>query len=256
MADPGLLGVNAGAAFGVVLAVTFVGLGDFDDYVGAAFAGAAVLAVAVLLVDRGPSSSPATVVLAGVAFSAVLTGATTGLALLAPDRFNALRSWVAGSVTGRETGTIVLVAALTAVGLIVTAVVVRPLDQLELGEDLARSLGVPVGASRAGAVLAVTLLAGSATALAGPIVFVGLMVPQVAQLLAGPALGWRVLLSAVLGAALLIAADVVGRLLLWPAETPAGLVTAMLGAPALVLLVRARLGRGGALDTPNRAWAS
>lgn len=243
LADPGLLGVNAGAGLAVVLAVGVIGLTSFEGYIGFSLAGAMLVSLFVYAlsstIGRG---SPFTIVLAGVAVTAVLTGITTALAVLDSARFNALRGWMSGTVAGRDLGTIGQGSLVLLVGLVVAVLIARPLSQLSLGEDAARGLGVPVGAVRLGAAIAIMLLAGGATALGGPILFVGLMVPQLARAIVGTSIGWGLCYSALAGALLLLAADMIGRVIIPPGEAPAGLITAILGAPVLALLARGSIG--------------
>lgn len=245
LADPGLLGVNAGAGLAVVIAVGVVGLSSADAYIGFALLGALVVSLFVyalsLTVGRG---SPFTIVLAGVAVTAVLTGVSTALAVLDSARFNALRGWMSGDVAARELDAIGTGALVIVLGVVVAFAVARPLGQLALGDDGARGIGVRVGRTRLGAAIAVMLLAGGATALGGPILFIGLMVPHLARALVGHRLGWALAYSAVAGAALLLLADVIGRVVIPPGEAPAGLITAVIGAPALVALARGATGRG------------
>lgn len=244
LADPGLLGVNAGAGLAVVLAVGVFGLGGFNGYLWFALAGACVVSVLVYLVGfTAGRDAPATLVLAGTAISAVLIGLTTGLALIDPARFNALRGWMAGSVTGRDLPAIGLAAVVVGIGLLIAAAFASAIGQLVLGEDIARALGVPVSAARIGGAIAVMVLAGTATALAGPIVFIGLMVPHLAQALVGPRFGWALACGCVTGALLLVGADILGRVVVTGIEAPAGIVTAILGAPVLAWLARGRTGR-------------
>lgn len=239
LADPGLLGVNAGAGLAVVLAAGAIGMVDFDRYVWFAVGGAFLVSLLVYAIGISAArSSPATIVLAGIAITAVLTGISTALALLDPGKFNVLRGWMAGNVAGRDIETVAQGAILIGAGMLVAFGAARSLGQLGLGDDIARSLGVHVGATRVAAVVAVMLLAGVGTALAGPILFVGLMVPHLARALVGPRAGWGFALSAVAGAMLLLIADMIGRSLIPPGEAPAGLLTAIIGAPVLALLAR------------------
>lgn len=244
LADPGLLGVNAGAGLAVMIAVGAVGLTSFDSYIGFALLGALIVSLFVyavsLTVGRG---SPFTVVLAGVAVTAVLTGVSTALAVLDSARFNALRGWMAGDVAGRDLDVIGHGAVVIGLGLMGTIMITRPLAQLSLGADTARGLGVAVGRTRLGAAIAIMLLAGGATALGGPIVFIGLMVPHLARALVGPRLGWALAYSALAGGLLLLVADMIGRVVIPPGEAPAGLLTAIIGAPVLALLARGSVGR-------------
>jgi len=239
LADPGLLGVNAGAGLAVVVAVGFLGLTSFSQYLWFALLGALLVSIVVYVIGFAAArSSPILLVLAGVAITAVLVGATNGLALLDPQQFNAMRGWMSGSVAGRGLDVASTMLPFLVVGIVLAAVVAVPLAQLGLGEDLATSLGVRVGATRILTAASVTLLAGVATAAAGPIVFVGLMVPHLARRLAGPRMGWILIYSAVGGALLLLLADLVARLVIWPSEAPAGVITALIGAPVLIALAR------------------
>lgn len=243
LADPGLLGVNAGAGLGIVVAVGLLGLVGFDAYVWFALGCALLVSAFVYAVSSTVGrGSPFTVVLSGVAVSAVLMGVTNALSLFDPTRFNALRTWMSGSVAGRDASVLLPGAALILCGLITAALIARPLAQLGLGDDTARALGVPVGATKLGAALAVMLLAGTATALGGPILFVGLMVPHLARAIAGHRIGWVLALSGVSGALLVVIADVAGRVVAPPGEAPAGILTALIGAPVLALLARGRDG--------------
>ncbi|WP_217134954.1 FecCD family ABC transporter permease [Leucobacter chinensis] len=239
LADPGILGVNAGAGFAVVVAVGVFGFVSFDTYVWFSLLGAMAVSLVVyalsLTIGRG---SPFTVLLSGVAISAVLTGIATALAVVDPARFNALRGWMSGTVAGRDLDTIGQGAMVIGVGVLVVCLCVRPLSQLGLGAETARALGVNVGYTRITAAIAVMLLAGGATALAGPIVFIGLMVPHLSRLLVGLRLGASLVYSALAGGLLLLIADMAGRVLIPPGEAPAGLVTAVIGAPVLAALAR------------------
>ncbi|PWJ54201.1 iron complex transport system permease protein [Quadrisphaera granulorum] len=261
LADPGLLGVNAGAAFAVALGVALLGLHDPWSVLWLALSGALVLSAAVIVVGgavggagsagrSGGSGAAGSVgggsvgggalrlVLAGVALGAALSGITTGLVLSDPDAFDAMRSWNAGSVLGR--GWDVLGPALPFVlaGLLIAVVCARGLDALSLGDDLARSQGVRVARLRLAVVAAVTLLAGAATAVAGPLVFVGLVAPRVARWLVGPSLGRLLPTCLLLGPVLVLLADVIGRVLIAPAEVPVGVVIGVVGAPLLIAVAR------------------
>nr|WP_298097239.1 iron chelate uptake ABC transporter family permease subunit [uncultured Shinella sp.] len=240
LADPGILGVNAGAAFFVTLAVGVLGWQSVEAYLWAAFAGAIVITLLVYGLGAAgrEGATPVRLVLSGVALSAVLGGISSTVTLLDPQAFEALRQWSVGSVSGRDMHVVATVAPFIGVGLIVALVAARPLNAVALGEDLARSLGADVLKARILVVIAVTLLAGAATAAAGPIGFIGLMVPHAVRWCAGPDQRWIILLTMVFSPALLLAADIAGRLLVFPGEIEAGIVTAFLGAPVLILLAR------------------
>lgn len=242
LADPGILGVNAGAALAVALGMSVLGIRAVSGAVWFAFAGALVVTVAVYLIGsggRGPAG-PIRLTLAGVALGAVLSGITTGIVLSDPDAFDAMRSWNAGSLLGRGWDVIVPIAPFIALGLVLTVVLARGLNAVALGDDVARAQGANLRGIRVGVIVAVTLLAGAATALAGPISFVGLMVPHIARWLFGADQRVILLVSAVLAPVVVLGADVLGRVLIAPAELPVGIVTAFVGAPILIALARRR----------------
>ncbi|MFC3965710.1 FecCD family ABC transporter permease [Nocardia jiangsuensis] len=240
LADPGLLGVNAGAAFAIALAIAFLGASGVGQYVWFGFAGAAAVSLAVYRIGTAgrAGSDPVRLTLAGVAATAVLTGLTKGLILLHANAFDALRHWDSGALTGRGYDVIGETAPFVAAGLLAALVAARSLNALALGDDLARALGVHVGRARLLTAGALVLLCGTATAAIGPITFVGLAVPHIARRLAGPDQRWIVGFSMLLAPALVLAADVLGRIVLRPGEIPAGLITAFLGAPVLIWLAR------------------
>jgi iron complex transport system permease protein len=239
LADPGLLGVTAGAGLAVIITSGFFGVTAFLSNVWPALIGALVVSLAVYAIGfASGKDSPTTLVLAGVAITSALTGVATGLALIDPTRFNALRTWMAGSVQGRDLDVIAHVCILIAVGVVIAFLVAQPLSQLVLGDDVARALGVHVGATRVAGGAAILLLAGVGTAASGPIAFIGLMVPHLARVLVGPNLTWAFAYSGVAGAFVLVVADIAARLVVWPAEAPAGLLTAIIGAPVLAVLAR------------------
>jgi iron complex transport system permease protein len=240
LADPGILGVSAGAAFFVAIAVGVLGITAVEGYLWFAFLGAFVATVVVYLIGssgRG-AASPAKLTLAGVALGAVLGGITSAMLLADPEAFNALQAWNAGSLQSRDWSVILPVLPFLLVGLILAAAIARPLNAIALGDDVSLSLGVNVVLIRVVAVVAVTLLAGGATAIAGPIAFVGLMVPHVARWIVGPDQRWILAYTVLLAPILLLVADIVGRIALRPGELPVGIVTACLGAPVLIILVR------------------
>ncbi|MDO9454563.1 iron ABC transporter permease [Nocardioides sp.] len=240
LADPGILGVTAGSAFAVALGIALAGAVAPSTYLWLAFLGALVATVLVYTigaVHRG-SVSIARLTLAGVALAALLNGITSGLVLTNPRSFDALRAWQAGSLKTRGWEVIVPAAPWVVAGVVVALLLGRALNAVALGDDLASSLGANVFRTRVVAVLAITLLAGGATAIAGPITFIGLMVPHVARRISGPDQRWIIGFSVVLAPVLLLVADIVGRLLLPVGEIPAGIVTAVLGAPVLVVLAR------------------
>lgn len=240
LADPGLLGVNAGAAFAVVIAIAWFGVSTLAGYVWFALAGAALASVVVWVVAstgrRG--ATPLTLALAGAATTAGLVSLTTAVLVSDQAVFDRYRFWQVGSVAGRGWPVVATVLPLLVVGALVALATGRLLNGLALGEDSARVLGQRVAAGRLLTWLAVVLLGGAATAAAGPIAFLGLVVPHVSRSLAGGDYRWLLPLSAFVGAALLVTADAVGRVVAPPTEVQAGLMTALLGAPVLVWLLR------------------
>lgn len=245
LADPGILGVHAGASFAVTVAVGLLGVRDIQGYMWFAFAGALIVTLMVLaLGSTRQGQSRVVMVLAGVCVGAVLGGAREALQLTNPDAFDAMRSWNAGSIVGRPLDLVWPILPFFAVALVLTFAVSGPLNAMALGDDLAVAQGVRLARTRVLAIIALTLLAGGATAIAGPIGLVGLMVPHVARWIVGPHQRWIFAYSALLGPSLLLASDILGRVVMRPGEIPVGIVTAFVGAPVLVVLVRRKKASG------------
>ncbi|KKD08069.1 FecCD family ABC transporter permease [Streptomyces sp. WM6386] len=239
IADTGLLGVNAGASFAVMVAITLFGLTNPFQYVWFAFLGSALAGVVVFglsSLGRG-AGNPLTLALAGQGVAVFLAAMTTAVSLTDQAALNALRFWNAGSVAGVGFGVIWPVTAFIAVGLVLAVVTLPAVNLLNLGEDVARGLGVNIALSRTVGIVAITLLAGAATAACGPIAFLGLMVAHLARYLTGPDYRWLVPYAGLLGAVVLLVCDIVGRLVVRPGELEAGVVVALLGAPFFAALV-------------------
>ncbi len=239
LADPGILGVNAGAAFAVILAVGVFSFASIEAYVWFALAGAAIAGLLVYVV--GTSAGGATSVrllLTGVALSAVLGGIGSSITLLDPQAFDSMRHWQVGTVGGRNMNVAVTVAPFIALGLCLALAIAPALNAAILGDDAARALGLNLIRLRVAIVIAVTLLAGAATAAVGPITFVGLMVPHAVRWLVGPDQKRIVPLTMLVSAILLLASDIAGRLVIFPDELEAGIVVAFIGAPVLIMLAR------------------
>lgn len=240
LADPGVLGVNAGAAFCVVIAVGVLGVQSLLGYIWFAFAGALLAALAVYAVGRSRGGAdPIRLVLAGVALSAVLEGIGQGLSLVMPQAFDRLRTWAIGSIDIGTLTPVLSIVPFVLVGLVLALLSSRGLNGLALGDDAATSLGVSVATTRVIAVAAITILAGAAAATAGVIVFLGLMVPHIARAITGPDNRWVIALSILIAPIVLLIADVVGRVIL-PGEMAAGIVVAFVGAPFLIAIARRR----------------
>ncbi|WP_246148471.1 FecCD family ABC transporter permease [Nonomuraea turkmeniaca] len=247
LADPGLLGVTAGSAFGIVIAVGVLGLGTLHGYVWFAFAGALLASVAVYLLGKlGRSGlTPVKLALAGVAVSALLSSLTSAVVLVEPEALNRYRFWSAGSLADQGGAVVWQISPFIAAGLLIALACAPALNSLALGEDVAKALGRRVGLVRLGGVTAVMLLTGAAVAVIGPIVFLGLIVPHVARSLAqwaglGPDHRWLLPLSALIAPCVLLAADITGRMVNRPIEIQAGVLIAFIGGPFFIAMVRRR----------------
>ncbi|CAM5629344.1 FecCD family ABC transporter permease [Streptomyces griseus] len=240
LADPGILGVNMGASLAVVTAVAFFGLTSPTGYIWVAIVGAALSALFVYTVGtlgRG-GATPLKLALAGAATSAAFASLVSAVILPRNDIAGSFKLWQIGGVGGASFERIGQVAPFLAAGFVVCLLSARALNSLALGDELAAGLGERVAVARAVAALGAVLLCGAATAVAGPIGFVGLVVPHTCRLLVGVDHRWLLPLSAVLGAVLLTAADVVGRIVARPSEIDVGIVTALVGAPFFIYIVR------------------
>jgi iron complex transport system permease protein len=242
LADPGLLGINAGAALFVVLGISIFGLTALTAYVWLGFGGAAVATVLVYAVASlgREGATPIKLALAGAAITAAFGSITTGVLMTDATTLDAFRFWQVGSLAGRGSDILLGVTPFLAAGIVLALITGRLLDAMALGDDIARGLGQRVLLSRGVAALAWIVLAGGATAAAGPIAFVGLTVPHAARAITGPSYRWILPYSAVMAPILLMGADIVGRVLAPPGELQVGIVTAALGAPLFILLVRRR----------------
>lgn len=242
LADPGLLGVNSGAALFVVLGMTLFGWQAPLAIVWCALAGAAVaVALGYGAAAASPGgATPVTLALAGAAVTAIATAVITGILIIDQSTLDSYRFWQLGSLTSASVASLTQLGGFLALGAVLAVACSGRLNALALGDDVARGLGVRVGASRITAVLAVVLLCGTATALAGPIGFVGLAVPHGVRLLIGADYRGIVPLSAAAGAAFLLLCDVIGRILARPGVLEVGIVTGVIGAPVFIVLLRRR----------------
>jgi iron complex transport system permease protein len=239
LADPGLLGVNAGASLAVVLGVMLFGLTGTNAQVWPAMLGAGAASLLVWGIGGGGGGgSPVRLALAGAAITFALLAAVQAVVLVDRDAFAAYRTWNVGAIAGRDMDVVTAVLPFIAVGIAGTLLLARPLNALALGEDAGRALGAHVGRVRLVSLLLIAVLCGAATAAAGPIVFLGLTVPHVARILVGTDHRWVLPVSALLSPVLLLGADVLGRLLERPGEIEVGIMTAILGGPAFIWLVR------------------
>ena len=238
LAEPGLLGVNAGASLGIVLGTAALGVLPISNQLALAAGGALVTTALVQVIGMigASSSSPVRLVLIGVAFSAFAGAVIRGVVLTMPNLFRTFIDWEVGSLT--RTGIpLPPVAALVVAGTGAAILLAGALDNIALGDDVAAALGTRVGLVRGLSLMVVTLLCATATTVAGPIGFVGLMAPLTASWLMGPHRGWIVALCALGGPVVVLAADVLGRVLARPGEMQVGLLTAFVGSPVLLLMV-------------------
>ena len=246
LADPGLLGVNAGASFAIVLGAALLGIASPEQQLLMAFCGAfmASLIVAFTGSQGGGQLSPVRLTLAGVALAAVLEGLTSGIALLNPDVYDQLRFWQAGSLDIRTFTTLKVVLAPVLIAGIAALMLSRALNSLSLGTDTATTLGSKVARTQILGLLIITVLCGSATAVVGPIAFIGLMMPHISRWLVGADHRRSLPVTLLATPSLLLFADIIGRLIV-PGEMRVSVVSAFIGAPVLIFLVRRQRAGGG-----------
>lgn len=246
LADPGIMGVNAGAAVAVVTGIYVFGVGSLSGYIWFAFIGAAVAAVVVYFIASlgRDGATPVKLALAGAALNAGLYSLMSVILVSSQDTLDKFRFWQVGGIAGRDWSVVLAGLPFLAAGAAIVLLTGRILNSLALGDDIARGLGQRVGLARGITALGIVLLCGSATAMAGPIAFVGLVIPHAVRFLTGPDYRWILPFSLVLAPVLLLGADIVGRVVLLPGEVPAGIMTALIGAPVFVWLVRRGKGAG------------
>ncbi|MBT2440969.1 iron ABC transporter permease [Streptomyces sp. ISL-36] len=240
IADPGILGISQGASVGVVVALAFAGVHTLAGYVWFAFVGAAAASVAVYAVassGRG-GATPVKLALGGAAINALLLSVTTGILTTKASALDEFRFWQIGSLDGRDTEVVQQIWPFLLIGAVLVVSVARGLDALALGEDVAKGLGQRVATVRIVGGVGATVLTGAGVAAAGPIAFVGLAVPHIARAIVGSDHRWVLPMAALVGPVMLLVSDVIGRVLFPPGEVPAGVMTALIGVPFLVTLVR------------------
>ena len=245
LASPGILGVNAGAAFAVVVGTFIAGSSSLTIYAWYAFAGAAISAIAVYFLGslgRG-GLTPFNLTIAGAALTAFISSITSGILILSQRTLEEIRFWLAGSVAGRDLNLLLQVLPYICVGLVLAIALSRQITILSLGEDTARSLGQSTALIKILAAISIILLAGASVAIAGPIGFVGLIVPHIVRLIVGVDYRWILPYSAILGAIMMLIADLCGRLIIQPSELPVGLVMPLIGAPFFIYLIRWKIKR-------------
>ncbi|RPF32444.1 iron ABC transporter permease [Streptomyces sp. TLI_185] len=240
LADPGLLGINAGASAAVVTAMTYFGVTSLGGYVWFAFFGAAAVGALVWFLGGSRGATPVRLALAGTAISAALYGYLQAVMITDDAALNKMRFWTVGSLSSATDSTILQVLPFLAVGTVLALLLARPLNAVAMGDDTAKALGANLNRTRALSMLAAVVLCGAATAACGPIAFVGLMVPHVVRSFTGPDLRWILPYATILSPVLLLGADVIGRVVARPSELQVGIITAIIGGPVFIFLVRRR----------------
>ncbi|WP_312866983.1 FecCD family ABC transporter permease [Streptomyces zagrosensis] len=240
LAEPGILGVNAGASAAVVSAISLLGVTSLTGYVWFAFLGAAIVSVLVYSLGGSRSATPVRLALAGTAITAALYGYVQAVQLLDTAALDKMRFWTVGSLASANVTVLKQVAPFLVVGALLALILGRPLNAIALGDDTARALGARLNRTRILAMVAITLLCGAATAACGPIAFVGLMVPHLVRAITGPDMRWTLAYAAVLSPVLLLTADIIGRIVTRPGELQVGVVTTLIGGPVFIYLVRRR----------------
>ncbi|QNP73532.1 iron ABC transporter permease [Streptomyces roseirectus] len=240
LADPGLLGINAGASAAVVTAITFFGVTSLNGYVWFAFLGAAAVGALVWFLGGSRGATPVRLALAGTAITAALYGYLQAVMIMDDAALARMRFWTVGSLSSASDETILQVLPFLAAGTLLAFALARPLNAVAMGDDTAKALGANLNRTRALSMLAATVLCGAATAACGPIAFVGLMVPHVVRSFTGPDLRWIMPYAALLSPVLLLGSDVLGRVVARPSEVQVGIITAIVGGPVFIHLVRRR----------------
>lgn len=239
LADPGILGVNAGASFAVIIGISLFGVHAISGYMISAFIGAMVTTLVVYWVGTLGAGrvNPLRLTLSGIAIGAVLMGISSGISLTHPQVYDSVRFWQAGSLDIKNMSVVVAVTPVIVVGCIIALLLARPLNAIHMGDDLAVAIGARIAQTQFWAVITITLLCGAATAAVGPIAFIGLMAPHIARWMVGPNQCWILPFTLVMTPILLLVSDIVGRFLV-PGELRVSVVTAFIGAPLLIWLVR------------------
>ncbi|MBC9716502.1 iron ABC transporter permease [Streptomyces sp. TRM66268-LWL] len=240
IADPGILGISQGASVAVVIAIAYAGIHTLTGYVWFAFAGAGIASVAVYAIassGRG-GATPVKLALGGAAINALLVSVTMAVLTTKASALDEFRFWQVGSIAGRGSDVVGQVWPFLLVGVVLVFSVARGLDALALGEDVAKGLGQRVATVRIVGGVGATVLTGVGVAAAGPIAFIGLAVPHIARAVVGADHRWVLPMAALIGPVMLLVSDVIGRVVFPPSEVPAGVMTALIGVPFLVALVR------------------
>jgi iron complex transport system permease protein len=243
LADPGILGINAGASLAVVIAIFLVGTSAPSVYIWYAFAGAGITAISVyFLASLGRSGiTPLNLTIAGAAISALLASLITTILIVSQRTLEEIRFWLAGSLAGADTNIIIQILPYIVIGFTLAFLLGRQITILSLGEDIAQGLGQNTLWIKIAAAISVFLLQGSAVAVAGGIGFIGLIVPHIVRFFVGVDYRWILPYSALFGAILLLSSDILARLIIRPQEIPVGIMTALVGAPFFIYLAKNKI---------------
>ncbi|MEM0979164.1 MAG: iron ABC transporter permease [Cyanobacteria bacterium P01_H01_bin.58] len=245
LASPNILGVSTGAALAVVLSTFVLGINSLQIYAWFALAGGAITAGLVyLFAALGPGGvTPLNLTLAGTVFSTLISTLMTSILLLSQQTLEQVRFWLAGSLAGGDMDLVRQVTPFLIIGFLIALALGRQITTLSLGESVAKGLGQNTAWVKVMGALSVVLLVGGSISIAGPIGFIGLIVPHLVRFLVGVDYRWILPYAAVVGPILLLLADICARLVIRPQELPVGLVTPLLGAPFFIYLIRTRIRR-------------
>lgn len=240
LASPSILGVNAGASFVIVIAVTFFSVSSLTTFSWLAFLGAAFASILVYVLGSlgREGLTPMKLTLAGAAMAAMFSSLTQGMLVLNEKALEDVLFWLAGSIEGRSLAMLYSVLPYIGIGLVGALLISTKINTLVIGEDVAKGLGQRTLLVKAGAALFIVFLAGGSVAVAGPIGFIGIVVPHVARFFTGPDYRWVIPYSAILGAILLLSADIAARYVIMPLEAPVGVLTAVIGTPFFIYIAR------------------
>ncbi|UOQ94373.1 iron ABC transporter permease [Halobacillus shinanisalinarum] len=240
LASPSILGINAGAGFAVVIAVTFMQITNLQSFTWISLLGAAVAAVGVYVIGSAGREglTPMKLTLAGAAMTALFASFTQGLLVTNEAAFEQVLFWLSGSVQGRKLEVLLSVLPYLLVGWTVTLLISSKMNVLAMGDDLAKGLGLKVGLIKIVVGVLVILLAGSSVAIAGPIGFIGIVIPHIARRIIGTDHRWLLPFSGLLGGILLLGADIGARYIIMPQEVPVGVMTAFIGTPFFIYIAR------------------
>ncbi|MEV5116182.1 FecCD family ABC transporter permease [Peribacillus frigoritolerans] len=240
LASPDIFGVNAGAGLAVVTGVTVFGISNLQVFTWLSFLGAAIAAISIFMIGsmgRG-GLTPMKLTLAGAAMTAMVASLTQGLLVSNEALLEQVLFWLAGSVSGRSLDNLVAVLPYLAAGWVLALIMSGKMNVLSMGEDVAKGLGLNIVFLKLVLGLAIILLSGGSVAVAGPIGFIGIVVPHLTRSIVGIDHRWLIPFSGLFGAVLLIAADVISRYILMPREVPVGVMTAIIGTPFFIYIAR------------------